>query len=110
MSNIITKEDLQKLAQFKPTEIETSIGKLKIIPLTYKVRNEARILASQESAEVDLAKFHSYIIINCVVEPKLTIADLDWVENLPSGIIDEIITKIYEISNITLDLELLKKK
>ncbi|MEM1973320.1 MAG: hypothetical protein QXN68_00860, partial [Thermoplasmata archaeon] len=95
----------------EPTTVSISgLGDIKIIPLTQKIRNEARLLATDVNGELDLSKFQSYIILNCLVEPKLEISDISWVENLPTGIIDEILTQIYKISGLEIDFETLKKK
>jgi len=106
----LTKDDLKKLVKYEPVSIMVEgLGEIKIIPMSQRVRVEAREVA-MDGQLMRLDKFQAYVILSCMVEPQLDIGDLEWVENLPAGIADKILSEIYKISGITIDTDELKKK
>jgi len=110
----ITREQFRKASAVgEPTEVNVKgLGTVKIVPMTQKVRNDARNLASDQQVEgfIDITRFNAYIVIGCVVDPKLDFKeDLQFIESLKAGVMDDLIKKIFEISGIDIGVEEVKK-
>ena len=113
MSEFVSKDELKKLCNDvnEPETVDIkNFGKISIKALSLQERMECRQLATM-SDEMDIAKFQNYVIIKCLLNPKLELIDIAWLDTLPSGIADQIITQIYRKSGIDIEnVQQIKKK
>lgn len=108
---MLTREELKKQADVAAQAVEIELkglGVIKIKPLTLKERIEARQAGMNVDDTLDIERFQHFVLLKCLVEPKLEVVDMAWLENMPAGTVDKIITAIYRISGM--DVDEVKKK
>ena len=80
-------------------------GAIKIKGLSFSKRNSITKGATNINKEMDYSLFQILVIIECMVEPKLTHEDEEMLKNCPFSIIDKISKEIFTLSGMSFDVK-----
>lgn len=109
---IITREALQKCAELGKRRTRTiALPELgpdaEVVVRGYTIAEEASIMQSAWTTMADGTRVHDakqdklLSILFALQEPEVTLADTEWIQNLPAGAGDRIIATAVELSLIT---------
>ena len=104
---LLNREQVLNSNDLKEKEIECPEwgGSVKIKALSLTKRNGVMKGAEDNNGKIDFEKLQVLTFIECVIEPKFTIADYIALSNKSHTAMDRVVQAVYELSGISVSKE-----